>query len=119
MKYDRGFLLSLVRKSTIKLRVLIDRSSIEVFVDEGQYCETHAFLPEDENKKVTLKVNGKGRAPMSRDIEGLRVNYIYLYPLKSVWPQEGVTELLPAMTEDYARRRALEDRNKNGFYNKK
>ena len=119
LKYDRGFLLNLVRKSTIKLRVLIDRSSIEVFVDEGQYCETHAFKPEDENKKVTLKVNGKGRAPMSRDIEGLRANYIYLYPLKSVWPQEGVTELLPAMTEDYARRRALEDRNKNGFYNKK
>jgi fructan beta-fructosidase len=106
LKYSRELLQKEVKKSIVKIRVLIDRSSIEIFFDEGQYSETHTFLPKKDNMNVTLRIIG-GVA---------RANYIRLYPMKSVWPEKGVSELQPVMTDGEAKRRMNENRSKHGFY---
>ena len=109
LKYSRELLLRETGKSAVGMRVLIDRSSIEIFFDEGQYCETHAYLPVKDNRKLTLQVQG----------EDTRLNSLAIYPVKSVWPAAGVRGLLPAMTDAEASQKTKENRSKNGFYEKK
>jgi sucrose-6-phosphate hydrolase SacC (GH32 family) len=45
----------------LRLRVLVDRVSIEVFADHGQVAISHGFIPQPEDQSVNLDVHG-GRA---------------------------------------------------------
>jgi fructan beta-fructosidase len=58
----------------VKLRVLVDRGSIELFANEGAAVATHYALPDPENRSITLSGNGN---------VSLMIN-----ELKSSWPQE-------------------------------
>jgi sucrose-6-phosphate hydrolase SacC (GH32 family) len=60
----------------IKLRVLVDRTSIEVFGNDGRVVLTSCFLPTDDNKDVTMFAEG-GRA---------RLVAAAIHPLQSIWP---------------------------------
>ena len=42
----------------VKLRVLVDRGSIELFANDGAAVATHFALPDPENRSVTLSGNG-------------------------------------------------------------
>jgi fructan beta-fructosidase len=42
----------------VKLRVLVDRGSIELFANEGATVATHFALPNPENKSISLSGNG-------------------------------------------------------------
>ena len=43
---------------TVKLRVLVDRGSIELFANDGAAVATHFALPDPENRGITLSGNG-------------------------------------------------------------
>ena len=60
---------------TIKLRVILDRMSIEVFVDDGAFRFTKPFVPED-GMKQDLQVFGK---------QGLAAVHLRAYQLQSIW----------------------------------
>jgi fructan beta-(2,6)-fructosidase len=58
----------------IKLRILVDRTTIEIFGNDGQIVITSCFLPEKDNKSYSLTSNG----------EILLVN-AEVHSLKSAW----------------------------------
>jgi sucrose-6-phosphate hydrolase SacC (GH32 family) len=60
----------------IKLRILVDRTSIEVFGNDGRVVLTSCFLPTDDNKDVSMFAEG-GRA---------RLVAAEIHPLQSIWP---------------------------------
>ena len=55
----------------VKLRVLIDRGSVEAFVNEGEYVATTYVLHRPDNKKLSLSAQGG-----TVDIKNLTVNEI-------------------------------------------
>jgi hypothetical protein len=57
----------------VKLRVLVDRGSIELFANDGAAVATHFALPDPENRSIRLSGNGS---------VSLVIN-----ELKSSWPQ--------------------------------
>ncbi len=59
----------------IKLRLIIDRSSIEVFANEGEVTFSNLFYPDPSNMNLELFFTG-GSA---------RINYMEAYRLKSIW----------------------------------
>jgi sucrose-6-phosphate hydrolase SacC (GH32 family) len=58
----------------VKLRVLVDRGSFELFANEGAAVATHYALPDPENRSINISGNGS---------VSLIIN-----ELKSSWPQE-------------------------------
>ena len=62
----------------VKLRVLVDRGSIELFANDGAAVATHFALPDPKNR--SLSVSGSGSVSL------------VINELKSSWPQETVTE---------------------------
>jgi sucrose-6-phosphate hydrolase SacC (GH32 family) len=42
----------------VKLRVLVDRGSIELFANDGAAVATHFALPDPKNRSITLSGNG-------------------------------------------------------------
>ncbi len=60
----------------IKLRLLVDRTSIEVFANDGKVCMTSCFLPTAERSGLSLEARG-GPA---------RVLSLRVYKLRSAWP---------------------------------
>jgi len=60
----------------IKLRLLVDRTSIEVFGNDGKVCMTSCFLPTAERSGLSLEARG-GPA---------RVLSLRVYKLRSAWP---------------------------------
>jgi sucrose-6-phosphate hydrolase SacC (GH32 family) len=61
----------------VKLQVLVDRSSIEVFGPDGRFSMSSCFLPPPDNKKLALTAKG-GTA---------RVKSLDVWELKSAWPR--------------------------------
>jgi fructan beta-fructosidase len=59
----------------IKLHLLVDRTSIEIFINDGEYFMPIASIPDDDNKSLKVYANG-GEAK----IISLEVN-----ELKSIW----------------------------------
>ena len=59
----------------IKLEILVDRSSIEIFVNDGEQVLSSCFAPEDKDDSCTLWTQGGE----------LFVNEIAVYELKSAW----------------------------------
>ena len=60
-----------------QLRILVDRTSVEVFGNDGRVVLTCCFLPPDDNKNLELYAVG-GNA---------KVIAAKVYPLKSIWNQ--------------------------------
>ena len=60
----------------LKLRLLIDRTSIEVFGNDGAVVMSSCFLPKGSKPDATLSVTG-GHA---------KVAEFTPFPLKSAWP---------------------------------
>ena len=60
--------------SKIKLRILLDRNSVEIFVNDGQYVITSCFMPDDTNK--TYSFTSK---------EGVKLVKANVHSLKSAW----------------------------------
>jgi sucrose-6-phosphate hydrolase SacC (GH32 family) len=63
----------------IKLQVLLDRSSIEVFGNDGRLSMTSCFLPRVGNKALELSAKG-GQ---------VKVLSLKVYPLRSAWGRVG------------------------------
>jgi sucrose-6-phosphate hydrolase SacC (GH32 family) len=61
----------------IKLQILVDRTSLEVFGNDGLVVLTSCFLPADENKNISL-TTGSGAA---------KVISAHVYTLHSIWQQ--------------------------------
>ena len=64
-----------LKNRPLKLRLLVDRTSIELFADDGRVVMTSCFLPKPENQTLALRVEG-GTA---------RVKSLEVYKLASVW----------------------------------
>ncbi len=60
----------------LKLRVLIDRSSFEIFVNDGRTVMSFCFTPDADNKTFKLTADGGTATVESLDV----------YELKSTWP---------------------------------
>jgi fructan beta-fructosidase len=45
-------------KEPLKLRLLIDRTSVEIFVDDGRYVMSFCFVPEPTNRRLSLTTRG-------------------------------------------------------------
>ena len=61
----------------VKLQVLVDRTSIEVFGADGRFSMSSCFLPPSGNKKISLSAKG-GTA---------QVKSLEVWELKSAWPE--------------------------------
>jgi len=61
--------------SKIKLRIIIDRSSIEVYADEGEVTFSNIFYPDPSNMKMELFSTGGS----------VRINSMEAYRLQSIW----------------------------------
>ena len=59
----------------IRLRILVDRTSIEIFGNDGGIYMPIGVIPPDENR--SLKVFGKGG--------GVKVKSLEVYELRSAW----------------------------------
>ena len=62
----------------IEFKIIIDRSSIEIYLDEGKYCISSTFFPDPEAKFYELLTRGGE----------IIVDQMRVYPLKSIWNQE-------------------------------
>ncbi len=58
----------------VKLRILLDRASIELFTNEGAAVSTNCAVPEAKNKSVSVSAEGE-----------LKINSLILNELKSSW----------------------------------
>jgi sucrose-6-phosphate hydrolase SacC (GH32 family) len=59
----------------ISLQILVDRTSIEVFAQEGTHPMTSCFLPEPGNREIAFSVSG----------EEVKITALTVYELKSAW----------------------------------
>lgn len=86
-KASRWVLAPLQRR--VKLQVLVDRSSIEAFFDEGRAYLMSTFFPNDEDQSLTVFSSGGSTRLVSLDV----------YELKSSWdrPDRRGASRLPMM----------------------
>lgn len=63
----------------VKLRLLVDRSSVEVFGNDGAVAMSSCFLPKGANRVTTLSMEGN-----SSQLVSFRA-----HELKSAWPQQA------------------------------
>lgn len=63
-------------KGKIKLKILLDRNTIEVFANNGAVVLSSCYMPKDE--KPVYSFSG---------IEGAKLQSVDVYSLKSAWPQ--------------------------------
>jgi sucrose-6-phosphate hydrolase SacC (GH32 family) len=66
----------------LRLRVLLDRASIEVFADHGQIAIAHCFFPEPGDRALALETQG-GNA---------RVRRLRVRSLRSAWRSRGESQ---------------------------
>lgn len=64
-----------LRDGRLKLRVLVDRGSIEVFADQGQVVITRGWFPPDGNRALSLVTERRT----------IRLVSLELRVLKSAW----------------------------------
>jgi fructan beta-fructosidase len=65
-----------LKAGRIKIRILVDRTSVETFGNNGEVVIPSCFLPEDENRALALfAVNGTAKV-ISLDV----------FPMRSAWP---------------------------------
>ena len=59
----------------VRLRILVDRASVEVFANDGEYVLPNCFVPKVEDRSLALFAEG-GQA---------RVVGLTIHPVKSIW----------------------------------
>lgn len=59
----------------LKLRVLVDRTSMEIFACDGRYVMSFCFTPEPSNKNLSL---------IAQDGEA-KIKSLKVWPLRSIW----------------------------------
>jgi sucrose-6-phosphate hydrolase SacC (GH32 family) len=59
----------------VTLRVLVDRASLELFVNEGQAAASFVMVPDPENRTISFEGNA-----------AMKVDSLVVNELKSVWP---------------------------------
>ena len=59
---------------TVKLRVLVDRASLELFVNDGQAAASFSVVPDKDNRKITVTGN-----------DSMKFKSIVVNELKSAW----------------------------------
>jgi fructan beta-fructosidase len=64
-----------LRDGLIRLRVLADRTSMEMFANDGEFAMPTCYLPEDNRKRLELYAAG-GTA---------RLRSLEVYPMRSIW----------------------------------
>lgn len=64
------------RDGKVRLRILVDRSTIEVFGNDGELYMPVAVLPDPADRTVTVSRGGTGKAEIER---------LDVYELRSVW----------------------------------
>ncbi len=64
-------------QNKIKLQILVDRTSIEVFGNEGRVSMSSCFVPDQENTRLGIYASGGEAAVVSMGV----------YELRSAWPQ--------------------------------
>lgn len=77
--WDRRVALS-PTNGPVKLRVLVDHTSIEIFANGGETVLSGCFLPKDDQRGITLTSDENKSATVS------------VVELKSAWPQPGDKE---------------------------
>jgi fructan beta-fructosidase len=65
-----------LRNGRIKIRILVDRTSVEVFGNDGEVAIPTCFLPEDDSRGLELFASGGTARVVSLDV----------YPMTSCWP---------------------------------
>ena len=73
MKTEMG-----MKGGRVKMRILVDRTTVEVFGNDGEVVIPTCFLPDDNNK--TLELFSSGGAA--------KVNSLVIYPMRSAWHSE-------------------------------
>ena len=61
----------------VKLQLLVDRSSIEIFGGDGRFSMSSCFLPLPADKKLSLTAKGGT----------VQVKLLEVWELKSAWPE--------------------------------
>jgi sucrose-6-phosphate hydrolase SacC (GH32 family) len=64
-----------LQNGRVRLQILVDRTSLEVFGNDGASVLTSCFLPADENRSLVLETIGADA----------RITRATVYPMKSVW----------------------------------
>lgn len=67
----------------LTLRVLVDRTSIEVFANDGQIAMSFCFLPAAENTGLELRSEGGSPTIRSMVVRELRSAWVTTRPVKS------------------------------------
>ena len=60
----------------VKLRVLVDRASLELFVNDGQAAASFVVVPAADNRTISIEGNA-----------ALKLDSLFVNELKSSWPQ--------------------------------
>ena len=63
----------------LDLRILVDRTSIEIFAAEGRYVMSYCFRPTADNRSLSLRAEGGTAKAVSLGVRELR----------SIWSGEG------------------------------
>ena len=58
----------------VKLRVLVDRASLELFVNDGQAAASFVVVPDPKNREIALTGGG-----------ALKISTLEVNELKSMW----------------------------------
>ena len=49
---------------TVKIRILVDRASVEVFANDGEIVMPDCFIPKDDNRRLKMfAAGGQARTP--------------------------------------------------------
>ncbi|MEM7143659.1 MAG: glycoside hydrolase family 32 protein [Verrucomicrobiota bacterium] len=59
---------------TVQLRALVDRASLELFINTGQAAASFVVVPDPENRSITIKNN-----------DSLQIKSLVVNELKSIW----------------------------------
>jgi fructan beta-fructosidase len=76
LSWNESVPLALVN-SRIRLRIMLDRSSIEVFGNDGQLSLTNLFFPDTSNREIKLFAEGGS----------IRVAYLEINHVESIWQE--------------------------------
>ena len=67
-----------MQDNVVRLRILVDRTSMEIYVNEGEVCMSSCFVPLERDTNVRICAqNGT-----------VRVRSLVVHPLRSAWERD-------------------------------
>ncbi len=76
-----------IKGKKLKINIFVDRSSIEIFLNDGEVVATNLVFPELKQTEIQLSVKGGS----------IKVDYLTIYKLSSIWRKTNIPQML---TED-------------------